>query len=181
MDNRHYSISQLKDLVSWQLGRVPEIDFEVEALCEYGWPAVIRNSPYNTNGFPNANLYYLSCPYLRIEIARLEDSGAISELEDRINSRKILRDDLVRCQVAHQEEWRRAAEKGLREGIRESNYIAGVSEVSRLKCLHAHFAFFLAHRDYLAGALIADSLGSIWCDDERCCRWKGTDIDNSDS
>lgn len=168
MGGSRYSEGDLARIVTWQIGRGPSIKFRVARECAYGWPAVIINSPFNATGDPNPNLYYLSCPYLRAELARLEDAGSIAGLQRNIMDDTDLMKDLVNAQAEHDHEWRRAAgERAGSIGAGKIN-IAGSGETSHLKCLHAHFAYFLTHPDYPVGLRIADLMGNIWCDEERC-------------
>jgi hypothetical protein len=133
---------------------------------------VIINSPFNASGDPNPNLYYLSCPHLRLELARLEDAGSIAGLQRSVGDDPDLKLSLEIAQVAHDHEWRRAADQraGSVGGARVN--IAGSKKTTHLKCLHAHFAYFLTHEDYTIGLRIAEILGNTWCDDEMCAKWK---------
>lgn len=172
MGGSRYSEGELVQIVTWQIGRRPSIEFRIARECAYGWPAVMINSPFNATGDPNPNLYYLSCPYLRVELAQLEDAGSIAGLQRNIIDDPDLMKDLEIAQAAHDHEWRRAAdERAGRVGVGRVN-IAGSGETSHLKCLHAHFAYFLTHPDYTVGSRIAEIMGNIWCDDETCSKWK---------
>ena len=156
-------------VVAAQLGRVPAIGYRIAVVCRYGWPAVIRNEPFTDKGNPNPNLYYLCCPYLRRELARLEDSGAIARLEERIASDREAARALAEAQSGHRAEWRQAAAAAGRPAANGPRIAAAAGDQA-LKCLHAHFAFYLVHRDHAAGAMIAAEIGNIWCDDDRCRR-----------
>lgn len=180
-----YFEGDLDGLIARQLGRKPSIVFRIEMECEYGWPALLGNSPFDASGNPNPNLYYLSCPYLRKRISTLEDSGMIARLQQMITDDPILKADLDRAQGLHDLEWRRAAKgRNGKSPVGQIN-IAGSRDANHLKCMHAHFAYFLAHRDYMVGAMIAkmihgdfsavtisDISDKIWCNDEICRKWK---------
>lgn len=153
-------------IVAWQLGREPEIDFEVALDCPYGWPAVLRSAPFTRSGRPNPNLYYLSCPYLRRRIAVIEDEGAIRRLETLIREDTSLRASVVEAQRAHESEWRLLS--GMPVPPVRSALIAGASEPLALKCLHAHHAWGLAHPGYGLDDMISDLIGEEWCADEPC-------------
>ena len=176
------SASELERLVAKQLGRRPGIGFEVIVACKYGWPVVLKNLPVDDCGNPNPNLYYLSCPWLRRRLARLEDSGMIGKLQRLLSSEEKLRMDLLRAQETHSEEYRLArqallsgkvgrrvipgTEKGKAEAL-----IGGARKPELLKCLHAHLAFYLVHPDYLLGMRIKSAVGALECPDERCSDW----------
>ncbi len=156
--------------VARQLGRPPTIEFVVAVLCRYGWPAVIRNSPVDARGNPNPNLYYLSCPYLRREISRLEDRGEIARLQQRLADDAALAEAVRAAQRRHEAEWEADAGSPVKP-VPPGPRIAAASGDLLLKCLHAQFACYLVHRDYAIGELIAGELADIWCGDERCRRY----------
>jgi hypothetical protein len=157
-------------LVSLQLGRTPAIEFKVEAWCTYGCPAVIRSSPLDREGNPNPNLYYLTCPYLRKRLSRLEDEGMIGALQERLERDPDLMHDVNLAQKEHAREWLEAYQ-GLADAPRSGFRIAQTRADALLKCLHAHYAFYLVHRDYRLGQVIAGKLGEAWCLDRRCQAW----------
>ena len=172
MRGTRYSEAELVQIVTWQIGRRPSIEFNVARECDYGWPAVMINSPFNATGDPNPNLFYLCCPYLRVELARLEDAGFIAALQRIIDEDSDLKQHLETAQAAHDHEWRLAAGEQAGSGRAGGVNIAGSGETTHLKCLHAHFAYFLTHPDYIVGLRIVEILGNIWCDDETCSKWK---------
>lgn len=165
------SLSDLSRLVARQLGRRPSVKFEVASKCVYGWPAVIRNQPLDISGEPHPNLYYLTCPWLRRELARLEDGGFIGRLQLRISADAVLMSDLQRCQADHAADYRSTMEAGDHGPPGRDMLIAGVSDPAMLKCLHSHMAWFLVHPDYLAGRVLANAVDELWCPDDRCAAW----------
>lgn len=177
MFSRELSLPELLLLVARQLGRMPDIGFEVAVTCSYGWPVVLRNLPRTASGRTNPNLYYLSCPWLRRGLARLEDSGLIDELQQQLTSNRDLHLDLIRAQKLYSDEYQRAVAAASAEttaaGKAEeaSVLIAAARKPEFLKCLHAHAAFYLIHNDYLLGRKIVSALTAIECSDERCAAW----------
>lgn len=155
-----------------QLGRSPAFGFSVTVLCPYGWPAVIKNDPFSREGKPNPNIYYLTCPFLRKIAARLENAGQIANFEARVATEAALREDLEAAQRRHRQEWSQAAAAftGSTETKRPAappNMAAAKDEL-KIKCLHAHFAWYLTHPDYQLGQMLAQELDSPWCTDKRC-------------
>jgi len=166
-----FSSFKLERLIARQLGRSPSISFEVAVKCEYGWPAVIRNSPVNANGGPNPNLYYLTCPWLRRRLARLEDADYIDEMQHLMRIDNKLHSDTLRAQKQHAAEFREARAACGAGQTSDETWIAGARKPDLLKCLHAHMAYFLVHDDYILGSRIAGTVGRLWCRDGRCAAW----------
>ncbi|MHB8792336.1 MAG: DUF501 domain-containing protein [Thermoleophilia bacterium] len=137
----------------------------------YGWPSVIRNQPLDLRGEPHPNLYYLTCPWLRKELARLEDSGFISKLQMQVAADAELLNNLRRCQDEHAAEYFTAMQAGGHGPPYREMLIAGASDPQMIKCLHSHMAWYLTHPDYLAGLMVAEAVGELWCPDERCAAW----------
>lgn len=132
---------------------------------------MIRNAPVDLHGEPHPNLYYLTCPWLRRNLARLEDSGFIAGLQQQIAADAGLLDDLAKNHADHASEYRVAMKEGGFGDAPREMLIAGASDPKMIKCLHAHMAWYLVHPDYLAGRLIAGAVSDLWCPDERCAEW----------
>lgn len=174
------SPKDFKQLVSWQLGRIPLISFSVKVECRFGRPAVLLNEPLSSVGEPNPNLYYLSCPYLRKKAARLEDKSLITSLENTLKENKELAATLKKEQLNHRTEWSDALKNSVlsmsnqkytiassSRQISPPNIAAAKDDLS-IKCLHAHIAWYLVHPEYRLGRQIINSIGRLWCDDDRC-------------
>lgn len=128
-----------RDAVAALLGRAPQADFEVVVRGEDGRPIVIRNEPLLDDGTPMPTRYWLVDPVLRRRIGTLESQGGVRRAEAAVSSDE-LRD-------AHQ---RYAAERNARvpaghRGPRPSGGVGGTR--TGVKCLHAHYAWFLAGGD----------------------------------
>lgn len=162
---------QLEAIVERQLGRPASIRFRVAVFCDYGWPAVIASDPFRDDAAPNPNILYLTCPYLRRELALLEDRGAIRELEDKVAKDVRLKEQLAAAQSQHARAWQETAGGVWPGGPAGSPRIAAASRDTALKCLHAHMAWYLAHGDYALGALLEERIGARWCQDERCAAY----------
>jgi exopolyphosphatase/guanosine-5'-triphosphate,3'-diphosphate pyrophosphatase len=123
--------------VAAQLGRTPDIPFTVMARCAVGHPLVIRNHPVDPKGNPFPTLYWLTCPETVRAVSRLESEGWINLLEQRIESDPDLRARMARAHEAY------ARERGaLHPGAEAWGGVGGTDR--GLKCLHAHYAYFLA-------------------------------------
>jgi hypothetical protein len=127
-----------RDVVARQLGRTPRAIRAVAHRCPCGNPDVVQTSPRLPDGTPFPTLYYLTCPRAASAIGRLEASGLMREMTERLRTDA----DLA---AAH----RQAHETYLaaRRQIGEVREIAGISAggmPNRVKCLHVLVAHSLA-------------------------------------
>ncbi|RJQ32385.1 MAG: DUF501 domain-containing protein [Actinobacteria bacterium] len=142
-----------KDLVEQQLGRKPRGQYEIVAWCKTKppHPQVIKTNPL-VEGKPFPTLYYLTCPFLVKEISRIENEGYISKLEEKISRDTEYKVRFLKAQAAY------IKERGLL-----SKGIAGVSNLERIKCLHAHYAHYLATGENPVGKQIEKLIISGSC------------------
>jgi exopolyphosphatase/guanosine-5'-triphosphate,3'-diphosphate pyrophosphatase len=137
--------------VAAQLGREPLVPFTVVARCGPGHPLVIRNHPVDAKGNPFPTLYWLTCPETIRAVARLESEGWIKRLEAEAEVDPDLRTGLRR---AHEEY---AAERGAL--VAGSEQRGGVGGAARgVKCLHAHYAYYVGGGPDPIGKWVADRL-----------------------
>ena len=132
------------------LGRAPQSDFEVVVRDAHGDPRVIRNAPFLDDGTPMPTRYWLVGEHDRLVVSRLESAGAVREAEAEL--------DPAEVQAAHD---RYAAERDAaippnHAGPRPTGGVGGTRK--GLKCLHAHYAWFLAGGDDPVGAWVAARL-----------------------
>ena len=144
-------------MVSWQLGRPARAFRRVAARCAHGFPAVTEQAPFDEDGTPFPTTYYLTCPWLVAEIARVEAGGGVERF-----SRAAAEDPALASSLAAADAEQRALRPELPVGI------AGSRARENLKCLHAHAAFALARPGYRLGDEILDEVGERWCPDARC-------------
>ena len=144
-------------MVSWQLGRSARAFRRVAARCAYGFPAVTEQAPFGDDGTPFPTTYYLTCPWLVAEIARLEAGGGVERF-----SRAAAEDRELALSLADADAEQRRLRPELPVGI------AGSRTRENLKCLHAHAAFALARPGYRLGERILDEVDERWCPDARC-------------
>jgi hypothetical protein len=106
--------------------------------CPCGLPDVVETAPRLADGTPFPTLYYLTCPRAAAAVGRLEASGLMREMTDRLQSDPEL---AAAYRAAHERYLRR------RDQIGRVPEIAGVSAggmPSRVKCLHVLVAHALA-------------------------------------
>src|SRR3954451_15183491 len=72
--------------VGAQLGRTPRGTRAVAHRCSCGLPDVVETAPRLPDGTPFPTLYYLTCPRAASAIGRLESSGVMREMTDRLAS-----------------------------------------------------------------------------------------------
>ena len=75
------------EVVGRQLGRPARGVVAIARHCPYGYPQVTVNHPLHREGeefevFPT--LFWLTCPFLVEEVARLESAGWVKRLEARL-------------------------------------------------------------------------------------------------
>jgi len=121
------------------LGRTPAADFDVVVRGAGGAPIVIRNAPLLRDGTPMPTRYWLVDRALSVEVSRLESTGAVRAAEAAV--------DPVALAEAHA---RYAAERDAaippnHTGPRPHGGVAGTA--TGVKCLHAHYGYFLAGGD----------------------------------
>ena len=168
------------EVVGRQLGRPARGVVAIARHCPYGYPQVTVNHPLHREGeefevFPT--LFWLTCPFLVEEVARLESAGWVKRLEAKLKAEPELAAAYARAHEKYRAE--RLAlispeeEKFLRargaHGAVETG-VAGLRNPRRVKCLHAQLAHFLARGDNPVGALVAQLLPALHCppDSVRC-------------
>jgi hypothetical protein len=133
------------------LGRPPQGDFEVVVRGPDGRPVVIRNDPFLADGTPLPTRYWLVDADLRRAVSRLEASGAVRAAERAVDP-----DELARAHARYAAE-RDAAVPAGHDGPRPGGGVGGTR--TGIKCLHAHYAWYLAGGDDPVGRWVAERLG----------------------
>lgn len=137
--------------VATLLGRVPDCDYEVVARDDEGRPTVIRNMPVMRDGTPMPTRFWLVGKNERVAVSRLETVGGVRAAERAIDPVAIAdaHDRYARERDAHV-----PADHG---GPRPSGGVGGTRV--GVKCLHAHYAWYLAGGDDPVGRWVAGHLG----------------------
>lgn len=138
------SVSE-RDEVEALLGRPPQGAFEVVVRDAAG-PVVIRNAPLLADGTPMPTRYWLIGREQSTAVARLETDGGVKAAEAAV--------DPAELAEAHR---RYAAERDAaippdHTGHRPSGGVGGTAR--GVKCLHAHYAWYLAGGDDPVGRWI---------------------------
>ena len=132
------------------LGRAPQADFEVVVRTPAGRPAVISNAPFLDDGTPMPTRYWLVDPELVLAVSRIEAEGGVCAAEAAVDP-----EELAAAHAAYAEERDAALPAGHR-GPRPHGGVGGTG--TGVKCLHAHYAYFLAGGDDPVGRWVQDQL-----------------------
>lgn len=140
-------------IVQQLLGRAPQGSFEVVVRHDDGTPRVIRNAPILDDGTPMPTLYWLVSAHDRLVVSRLESTQAITQVQSEIPM-----DEIMAAHHRYRDE---------RDALIPANHVgprpsAGVGGTRRgVKCLHAHYAYFLTGAVDPIGAWVADRLAEV--------------------
>ncbi|HET9890544.1 MAG TPA: DUF501 domain-containing protein, partial [Mycobacterium sp.] len=72
------------EAVARQLGREPRGVLEIAYRCPNGEPGVVKTAPKLPDGTPFPTLYYLTHPALTAAASRLETTGLMREMTERL-------------------------------------------------------------------------------------------------
>jgi hypothetical protein len=133
------------------LGREPQGDFEVVVRANDGDPIVLKNAPLLDDGTPMPTRYWLVGPDEVRRVSQLEASGGVRAAEAAIAGELI--DDAHRRYAAERD----ALVPVDHVGPRPSGGVGGTR--TGVKCLHAHYAWYLAGGDDPVGRWVAEQLG----------------------
>jgi hypothetical protein len=122
--------------VAEQLGRPPRALRAVAYRCPSGHPAVIQTNPRLADATPFPTLYYLTCPRLTALVSRLEASGLMREMTERLETDPELAAAYLAAHRAY------LAERDAIEPLGTEVSAGGMP--NRVKCLHVHVAHALA-------------------------------------
>jgi hypothetical protein len=132
------------------LGRVPRGDFDVVVRHEDGSPLVLRNPPILDDGTPMPTRYWLVGEPERTRVSALESSGGVRAAEQAI--------DGAMLSLAH-ERYARERNASISADYAGPRPFGGVGGTrAGVKCLHAHYAWFLAGGDDPVGQWVDDQL-----------------------
>jgi hypothetical protein len=139
-------------LLTERLGRAPEGDFEVVVRNAEGAPVVIRNAPFLRDGTPMPTRYWLCDPAVRAAVSRLEAEGGVRAAEADVD------EGALRSAHADYAAERDAAIDPAHAGPKPSGGVGGTRK--GVKCLHAHYAYFLAGGADPVGRWVAERLAN---------------------
>jgi uncharacterized protein len=133
------------------LGRPPQAEFDVVVRDAAGAPVVVRNAPFTADGTPMPTRYWL-IGEPSTAVSRLESSGGVRAATDAVDPHA-----LRSAHDAYAAD-RDAAIASDHDGPRPSGGVGGTR--TGIKCLHAHYAYFLAGGDDPVGSWVHTALAS---------------------
>jgi hypothetical protein len=132
------------------LGRAPTGAFEVVVRDSDGAPVVIRNAPLLEDGTPMPTRYWLVGRREVTAVSRLEADGGVRAAEGAVDH-----DELAAAHDRYAAERDDALPAGW-SGPRPRGGVGGTA--AGVKCLHAHYAWYLAGGDDPVGRWVAEQL-----------------------
>lgn len=140
------------EVVKELLGREPLGVFSVVVRDSVGRPRVIKNYPVLATGRPMPTLYWLVGEQDRLRVSRLESAGGVKTADVTLDAQ-----DIAAAHTAYELE---------RNNLIPDNYLGhrpsgGIGGTRRgVKCLHAHYAYYLAGGNDPVGRWVQDQLDS---------------------
>ncbi|MEJ6952140.1 DUF501 domain-containing protein [Natronospora cellulosivora (SeqCode)] len=152
------------NVIEFQLGRKADNFSQVVKYCPFNKPAVLMTLPYSKENGVFPTTYWLSCPYLNKELAKLEDDGIIKDLSEKIKDSNQLREELMKTHLRYAKERFRLLGKSdledierkssrIKDVLKESG-VGGIMDKEGIKCLHTHLADYLANKQNPIGKLV---------------------------
>ena len=124
------------DAVAGQLGREPRGVLQITYRCPNGEPGVVKTAPKLPDGTPFPTLYYLTHPVLTAAASRLESTGMMREMAERLRREPELAAGYRRAHQSY------LAERDAIEPLGTTVSAGGMPD--RVKCLHVLIAHSLA-------------------------------------
>ena len=122
--------------VERQLGRTPRGVLEIAYRCPNGEPGVVKTAPKLADGTPFPTLFYLTHPVLTAAASRLESSGLMRDMTERLSQEPDLATAYRRAHESY------LAERNAIESLGTEHSGGGMPD--RVKCLHVLIAHSLA-------------------------------------
>ncbi|HEY3374446.1 MAG TPA: DUF501 domain-containing protein [Candidatus Aquicultor sp.] len=137
----------------------------VASRCVLGCPEVLESDVFVDAGTPFPTLFWLSCPLKVKEVSKLEDAGWSERLQREITQDGRLCEEILTAHIDYMARRRKAA-TGVDHPVLTTG-VGGVHDLRGVKCLHAHYAHYLATGKNPIGRMVDEQLGSISCQ-RRC-------------
>ncbi|TYL48865.1 DUF501 domain-containing protein [Marinomonas sp. IMCC 4694] len=153
------------DIITLQLGRAPN---GISAIAHYspqGIPQVLKMETWVFEQ-PFPTLYWLSSKAIDKALAKIESSGFVKELEQRIQDDEVLReahhashrDYIARRWEAMTDEHKAILEEKGFKPLFDKLGIGGIANWDKVRCLHMQYAHHLAG-DNVIGRILDEEYG----------------------
>jgi len=158
------------EVLALQIGRPLRATSAVLRRCSLGLPIVAEVPPILDTGEPFPTRYWLTCPLAHRRIARIEARGGVRAAQARIAADQELGNALeaAHARYARERDALLPVSPALcreRKGGMHHRPTGGVGGSSGgVKCLHAHYADFVAGNDNPIGEQVHDAIGVPCCD-----------------
>jgi uncharacterized protein len=134
------------------LGRPPRRPYSIALSTPEEGPVVLCNGPVLEDGTPMPTRYWLVGRRTRLAVDRLEAAGGVKDAEREV--------DPAALAAAHLR-YARERDAGLPAGWPGPRPRGGVGGARKgVKCLHAHYAWYLVGGDDPVGRWVAQRLGA---------------------
>lgn len=155
-------------IVSYQLGKTPKNVVRVVRRCSYGFPVVIESKSI-LEGKPFPTVYWLTCPFLKYAISRIESLGGILKFENILSNSPELYAKHVEAHLKAQARAIELADKNVRviKSLKKRG-MGGLSDFKHVKCLHMHVAYHFGGIENPVGRMVLSELEVQECESGLC-------------
>jgi hypothetical protein len=136
-----------------RIGREPAADFVVVVRDPSGAPVVVKNEPFTRDGTPMPTRFWLVDPDVVLRVSRLEAAGGVRAAGAAVDA-----GELAAAHAGYAAE-RDAAVPDAYVGPRPSGGVGGTGR--GVKCLHAHYAWYLAGGNDPVGRWVQQQLDEV--------------------
>ncbi|MEW6229043.1 MAG: DUF501 domain-containing protein [Bacillota bacterium] len=164
-----------EEIVEKQIGRKPRGFLRVATRCPFGLPETIVTKPIigevregKTRVKPFPTVFWLTCPGAVKAVSELEAEGWVRKLQRRLSGdpaaseayREAARSyaDFRRSLLSEDEAARLEAQRPSQYDVIAHSGVGGVLGDGGIKCLHAHYADYLARRTNPVGKWVHELL-----------------------
>lgn len=144
--------------VEADLGRPPQGRYTVARRSPDGRPTVICNAPLLDDGTPMPTRWWLIDPELRRRVSRLEAAGGVRAATAAVDAAEL---EAAHARYARERDGELPQDY---EGPRPSGGVGGTRR--GVKCLHAHYAWYLVGGDDPVGRWVASQMAEDDADAE---------------
>ena len=148
------------ETMALQIGRPLRAASNGVARCNLKLPVVAEVPPLLETGEPFPTRYWLTCPLAHRRIARLEAAGGVREAQARLES-----DPAFAAALADAHDRYAKERDGLVPATAAHGPRGGVGGASAgIKCLHAHYADYMAGNENPVGLEVSRRIGPPQCE-----------------